>query len=345
MSDLRIDSTKIQFHPHRVAQWRDAGSDWEKAKKVYPLYVEISPSGACSHRCTFCAVDYLGYKSILLDGPLLRERLREMAHLGVRSVMFAGEGEPLLHKQTNANVIAAHAATLDVAFTTNGVLLDRLECVDLCSWIKVSVNAGTRETYAKVHRTKEADWDRVWENIAAALKRKGECKIGVQMVVLPENMDECPSLYSRCVAEGVDYLVFKPYSQHKSSITREYEHFRAGNVWTPQPGPMPVYWRDDAPSHEPHQYTRCNATPNFWAYLSANGDLYSCSAYLLDERFRLGNLNESTFAQVWEGERRRENWRFVREELDIGECRKNCRMDKANRYLAAFDTLEHANFI
>ena len=110
-----IDGQKLSFHPHRVAQWLDAGDDWEKAKKVYPIYIEVSPMGACNHRCTFCAVDYIGYKAVSLDTEILCKRLSEMAALGVKS-------------ERRLQRISHHAAYsgLDVAFTTNGVLLDRL---------------------------------------------------------------------------------------------------------------------------------------------------------------------------------------------------------------------------
>ena len=40
-----IDSHKLIYHPERVAQVMKVGKDWEKAKNIYPIYMEISPIG------------------------------------------------------------------------------------------------------------------------------------------------------------------------------------------------------------------------------------------------------------------------------------------------------------
>ena len=359
-----IDSHKLHYHPKRVAQLLDVGDDWEKAKSVYPIYVEISPVGACNHRCTFCAVDYIGYKTNMLDVNLLRERLIEMGKLGVKSVMYAGEGEPLIHKHIHNIIKHTKQAGIDVSITTNATVMSEnflQNALEHLSWIKVSFNAGTAETYAKIHQTKEKDFDRVVRNLKRAVEiRRNQnlnLTIGIQCLLLPENVSEIEKLAIIARDDiGLDYLVIKPYSQHLSSNTQKYQSFdykpylkMANELQHLDTDKFNIIFREHTirKKLEIQRYKKCNATPFVWAYIMADGSVYGCSAYLLDDRFKYGNININNFKDIWESNFRKNNFNYIRNELNIDNCRINCRMDEVNRYM--YNLLEnnvpHVNFI
>lgn len=353
--EFRIDSHKLIFHPQRVARWM-AG------ETVYPIYIEISPSGACNHRCTFCALDFMEYKPRFLDTAILKERLSEMGRLGVKSVMYGGEGEPFLHRDIGDIIAHTKNSGVDVGITTNGALLTRQlaeEIIGSVEWIKASVNGGTPEVYARVHRTKAADFDRVMGNLSESVKAGKEagarCVIGVQAVLLPENADSMEALAETAKGNGLRYLVIKPYSQHHKSYTHEYSSvdystFRdlKDRLARFNDTAFSVIFREKTMNkikRENRGYERCLALP-FWSYIDSGGNVWGCSAYLGDDAFRYGNISENTFEEIWKGQRRKENMEMVCTDLDPEGCRMNCRMDEVNLYLWELThPSAHVNFI
>ena len=357
MSDrFAIDSHKLNYHVSRVNEWLTKGD-------IYPIYIEISPAGACNHRCTFCAVDYIGYQVVFLDKDILKNQLKEMGELGIKSVMFAGEGEPLLHKDLPEIIRHTKESGIDVAITSNAVPLTKNWCIEALgsvTWIKASINAGTPETYSQIHKTDKKDFHKVIRNLEFATtlrnKKNWPCTIGSQMILLPENTNEAITLAKTMKEIGCDYLVIKPYSQHKTSITREYENIHYEGISDLEKeldllnsDKFSVVFRSNTINkltETDSYYTKCYSTPNFWAYIMADGSVFGCSAYLLDDKFCYGNINQNTFKEIWEGEKRKRNIDFVKNELDIKDCRKNCRMDEVNRYLWDLKhPPEHYNFI
>jgi len=174
---------------------------------------------------------------------------------------------------------------------------------------------------------------------------------------LPENLDEIGQLAELCRDEiGLDYLVVKPYSQHLFSETHIYEdvdytpHLEmAKRLESYSTDKFNVVFRSHTMQKytEQDRYPKCYATPFLWGYIMADGSVYGCSAYLLDKRFEYGNINELSFQEIWEGEKRRLSFEFIRHELDIKDCRRNCRMDEVNRYLHRLQegSVPHVNFI
>ena len=363
-NDFGIDSHKLSFHPGRVSRWLEGNDNWDKVKKVYPIYVEFSPSGLCNHRCSFCGLDFTPQReAVFLKTGVLKERLSEVAKLGVKSVMFAGEGEPLLHKDIAEIKTCAKKTGIDVSFTTNATCLVKKFCeaaISSIEWIKVSINAGTPQTYSKIHNTPESHFYLVLKNIAGAVRvrneQKSSCVIGAQAILLPDNQNEMETLAKLSRDAGCDYLVIKPYSQHPQSLTKKYsdisyEQNEMKNLEYVlsklNENNFKVIFRSQTMQriNKGKTYPRCHSTPFFWGYISSTGDVYSCSIFLGKEEFLLGNIYRSTFQEIWEGDNRRKNWELMKN-FDVSSCRNGCRMDACNRYL---DLLKnpppHANFI
>jgi radical SAM protein with 4Fe4S-binding SPASM domain len=358
-----IDSHKLMYHPRRVSQWLDANNEWSKIKEIYPLYVEISPMGACNHRCTFCSVDYLSHDTGKQKIDVLKERIKEMKKLGVKSIMFAGEGEPSLWKPLPGLLDICGQIGIDTSMTTNMVPFtdkNTESFVKNCSWIKASINAGTDKDYAQIHQTKKEDFKKVLRNfekcVAIKKQQQYKCVLGGQMLLLPENKDSAVSLARELRDIGADYLVIKPYTQNKHGISREHEGLQYNDTLELEKllknfetDTFKVVFRAHAMNKlkdEKLPYKTCYSTPNFWAYIMADGGVYTCQTFAGDERFCVGNINEQSFKDIWESDKRKSQLNFMLNELDISECRKNCRMDEVNRYLWSLKNPDpHVNFI
>lgn len=355
MDKFRIDSHKLIYHVGRV-------NDWLAAENIYPIYVEIATSGACNQRCIYCALDFMEYQPRFLETNLLKKRLSEMASLGVKSVMYAGEGEPLLHKDIADIINHTKKVGIDVALTTNGVLLNK-DLLDHTfaniTWIKVSINAATEDTYAKIHRTSPNDFKRVIKNLSYAVKLKKtkgyKCTLGLQLLLLPENYQELVLLAKKAKDMGIDYLVVKPYSQHPFSKTTKYKNIKynkylrlADKLEPLNTHKFNIIFRLNAMKKwdkAKRTYKHCYALP-FWAYIDAAGNVWACSAYLGDKRFIYGNIYNKTFQEIWEGTKRKILVKMAQDKLDTNNCRVNCRMDEINRYLWELKyPPEHVNFI
>lgn len=327
-----IDSHKLMFHPERV-------SCWLRGEDIYPIYVEVSPTNACNHRCIFCAYSYLGYEPYYLSRIVINRRLEEMGKLGVKSVMFSGEGEPLLHKHINDMISAAYSAGIDVAITTNGVYLDRLTTLDKITWIKVSIDAATPQTYARIHGCSDKDFDVVIKNIKKVVKERNDngykCTIGAQMLLLKDNEHEVEHLSNILKDMGVDYFVVKPYSPHAMNDIVVDAVSDINNIAVP----WGVLRKDTFKRVQQNkEYDECYAQ-DFWCHIDSRGNVYACSAYLGDERYIYGNINKNTFATIWS--------KHKNVHIDVSQCRRACRMDKCNTYLWKLKTqsVRHINFI
>jgi GTP 3',8-cyclase len=355
MDRYKIDSHKLIYHVSRVKKWLDGDN-------IFPIYMEISPIGSCNHRCSFCGLDFMKYSARKIDIEVLRKRLPEFGSLGLKSIMYAGEGEPFLHRDIAEMIALTKKSGIDVAVTSNGVLFKKElaeKVLSHCSWIKFSINAGTPDTYSKIHGTKADDFHVVMNNLyhAAAYREKQglKCTLGVQIILLPEVEKEIDVLARQVKETGMDYLVIKPYSQHPQSITQKYKNIvYAGyedlyeRLQKYNSDTFSIIVRSNTMKNWDKgykSYERCLGLP-FWSYIDAGGNVWGCSMYLNDDRFLYGNIVDNTFQEIWDSARRKDSLSFVENELSVSQCRINCRMDQINNYLWELRHPDnHVNFI
>lgn len=354
MDKLRVDRHKLIYHVERV-------SDWIKGKNIYPIFLDVSPTSACNHRCFFCGLDFAHAKVNMLRTETLIAMVKDCTRHGVKSIMYAGEGEPLLHKGMAYIIRTTKENGIDAALNTNGVFMDGeflKKALRYLTWLRVSIDAGTPETYSKMHGTKKGDFDKVLDNLkkAVIVKRKNKLKvtIGTQFLLLKENYREAETLAKKLGKIGVDYLIIKPYSKHPLSVNdagTELDYTAMLKLdkklakYSTESFKLIFRRRTMEKRFKEKPYKRCLGAP-FWAYVSASGDVYPCHTYLNVPAYSFGNLNQKSFSNIWNGKKRKKIMDYFYNKMDARKCRELCRLDEINAYLWQLKhPHEHVNFI
>lgn len=357
-----MERRRYNFDGHKLIYHLDRVHDFLATGDCYPLYLEISPVGSCNHRCLFCAYDFIGYPDRKLDTARTLRLLEELAACGLKSILFAGEGEPLLHPDIVPLVTHAKEAGIDVGLFTNGHLLNPAVAEKLLpalTFVRCSFNGGNRDNYARIHRVKPEVFDRVVANLreaAAIKKRQGlTVDIGAQFVLLPENIAHLPAAVATIREVGVDYIAIKPFVQQSAlQGYRMAEPFpeklleeRLAEAEKLATSSFAVMARRTAfAQYGKRGYCHCYGT-SFIAVLNSAGDLASCLPYWDRPEFLFGNIYRQSFLEIWHGAKREAVHRHLTETLDAGGCPPNCRPHAVNEFLwdLKFPTVKHINFV
>jgi len=352
-----LDGHKLYWHLDRVAAW-------QKDRLIAPIYVEISPLSYCNHRCIFCGLDFIRGERSKLKTSVLMAQIESMARLGVKSIMFGGEGEPLLHPDLPEIAAWAKEVGLDVSVTTNGMtgtakFWEKL--LPSLTWIRFSLDAASAEVYHQVHTVKKECFQQSIHALEEAVRIKSEMAlavtIGVQFLIIQKNLADIENALHLYSEIGVDYLSFKPYSEHPQMINKSGFTYTKKMITAIEkkvntfsaPGPTKVIFRKSATeayTEGVQNFSHCWALP-FWGYISSKGDFYTCSVYLNDERFKAGNIYVDPMSTILFGDKRKKSIEYAEHKLRVDcECRVNCRMARINEFAEVLHRKpNHINFI
>ena len=179
-------------------------------EQIVPRQVQLILSDLCNQGCSFCAYrmdDGLSVEKFagpngeknpnrMIPAGKAREIIEDCAELGVMAIQFTGGGEPTVHPAHMALFEYASSLGMRTALVTNGLKLESgwEDTFPKMSWIRVSLDAGTADTYGATRQTPVRNFNRVQDNISmisAAIRDAGsDCYLGVGFVVTPENYKE-----------------------------------------------------------------------------------------------------------------------------------------------------------
>lgn len=349
---LELDGNKMIHHLDRV-------QDWKAGKVIYPIYIAFSPTSLCNHKCTFCVYHYKEFKPIFFPADRYDELVQEWSSLKVKSLFFAGDGEPLLHKNAVSMIQKTRAAGIDIAMNTNGRLLSKEKSQALVNdldWIRISVNGGTAKNYAQIHQTNEKDFEIVLSNLQDLVRQKRNQKskitIGVQCVLLNENQHEIENLAKQLKEIEVDYFAVKPFLKHPlTEWETELENPREVIKRLLQLESLNsesfrfVLRESHFQSFQKRTYGKC-LSGDFMIEVDALGDVYSCGPYIGDLNHRYGNILEQSFESMWKSDECRSKIKNIQCQLDVSKCMPFCRPDSVNKFLWDLkNPPEHLNYI
>lgn len=355
MQNYNFDSHKLIYHTDRLNQYLETGD-------CFPLYMEISVIGNCNHRCTFCAYDYIGYPNRKIQTQRLLGLIDELAECGLKSLLYAGEGEPLLHPDIVKFIGRCKKRGIECGIYTNGQLLKKglaQKLLPLLTFLRFSFNAGTAENYSRIHRVKPAVFSGVVNNMRQAVRIKQKEKLGVdiglQYVLIRENSGDLFNAIKISKDTGIDYFVIKPYvlQSHLQSY-RQSVKFRAEKIKDlfdkaenfSDKNFKVIARRLAFQNYGKRNYQYCYAT-SFISVVNSAGDVATCLPYWDRKEFIFGNIYRNKFKEIWLGLRRKKIKEFLENKFDAKNCPPNCRPHAINEFLSEIKNpkVKHINFI
>lgn len=350
---------KLMLHGNKLIYHLDVLIKWKNNEMFPPLFIEFGPVSGCNHHCIHCYVKGYNQKIELIKEDVYLRFMEEIGGYGVKAIVLAGCGEPLIHRATPKAIEIAKNNGTDVGMFTNGILINGDNIASLLTnltFIRLTINGCSEESYSKIHRCSPEDWKKIIGNLKKLVdykkKYSSSCTIGVYTIFLNENMTELEGWVKRLKEIGVDYIIIKPPEVGLDKVkfvdlvkAQDYEVVLNRIKEFNSPNFVVEIRLDLFKEGCVKNYKRCLGLP-FICAVDADGAVYACNWFWKKGSFKYGDLNKSTFKEIWESERKAKIIEKVSSEnFDFGKCGL-CRQNNINNFLwELINPPDHINFI
>ncbi len=335
----------FDFFNYRVLSFYNEVKQLKQKKMPLPRMAILHLVSGCNHNCEGC--DYRVQNKIrkILNKEQNNYILNELIKLGVEAIEFAGGGEPLLDPYVPDMLyrLKKHGIATDIL--TNGSLMTgrTLEAiVDCCSFVRVSLESGSKLVFQKVKQIKnEQEFDKIINNIKDAIRLKKErgknLNINLKFTVGKNNYHDMENAIKLAAEIGVDSIQFKLY-----------ENAPGVQLTAGEAAAMAVKLHQLKKEYQKEVlimgdlrrtaiYHYCWLTP-IYTLIDVYGDIYLCTYYHhRAPEHKIGNVFEKPFSEIWGSPR---HWQAI-ENIDIKKCNiYDCRF---HHYNALWDKILNNN--
>lgn len=297
-----------------------------------PPRIQVEVTASCNLRCRMCIVRYAPALDRSASMPFEEFRQLLDALPNVQEVALQGIGEPLIAPDIYRMVEYCSSRGISAGFNSNATLLtrgagERLIAAGL-DWLCISMDGASKETYEFVRD--RARWESVQRNVdgfVALLRERQATRphLSLVMVLMRRNLHELPALVERTAQWGIPKLFVQNLSHDFSDVPApayaaisQYVEEQAIAA-LPSAVVQPVFARAIAVAAREGVELRLPelngavAPLEFggvplgcdwpWrsAYVSHDGAVMPCCMVMGADRVQLGNVHETSFAEIWEG--------------------------------------------
>jgi len=339
------------FNSFKGLCWYDSHyqpiAKWFKGQGKLPPPIELSldPGHLCNFGCPHCnAQRYLviNKDEVPEDKKLMtKEHLRNLmdfvSEWGVKGVCMGGGGEPLMNKAVWDLPSYIVKKGMECSFATNGSLINEDIAKEMmkCRWVGVSVDAGTRETFKKVHGID--CFDKVIENLKLLVKMKKETgskvDIAYKFLISPLNWKDLYEAAKLAKEIGIRDFHARPVDlqrkDFKSAMELNYDideiqklfqkchELEEGNnfrIFT-------VMHKYDPNFRVMHTFKNCSSS-TLMLQACADGNVYVCADHRLEPRFKLCSHfpEPKKILDFWGSDKHREILKSVNVDVECTRC-------------------------
>jgi len=341
------------YSPYKIVHHEDKLKQLEKGELPLPVFMQWDLTNKCNLNCNFCFYKIFPLsdfkKSDELPKDIVFNILDELKELGVKANEWTGGGSVEMHPYYKEILGYSKKLGFENALVTNGTLLDNesLEIIKDFSWVRFSIDASNKETYAKIKGCSGKLFDKAIGNLKKLVQIKNSKNIiGFSFIINPDNYKEIYEAGKMAKNIGCDNIryslamtpkkekpfepiwedIIKQLEKTKKLKNKDFEVFSFSNR---------IY---NLSSEIRSEYCGYH---HFVGVIAPSG-VYPCCRLKDDIKFNFGDIKEKSFKEIWFGEKRKN---FIN--LIENGCPFDCWMTDKNEFIQYLleKNPEHKNFI